>query len=293
MNKIPVGQTITYAYRFTFGQIGTIIGLCWVPLVLMAVLQFLPYTLGGNPLATPENATALGRQELQSLATSLLVLLLYAIMCVPVTRQALGLRHGGAVVHFTIGMPEFRAFGALLLFFLMIEAMSLGMRIVGLVLESVMRSSAGGALAGFLVALAMLAAFAGFIYAIARLGFVLLPVTVAENQVSLTRAWILTKGNFWRMVAIALGVLLPLYLIYVIGLSIIVAPDLTGPGAAVGNAAQAFAATLRAVARHMPEYLGLTLILAPFNIGLSLGASAFAYRALVPVAGSINVAPAA
>ena len=292
MNKIPVGQTITYAYRFTFGQIGTIIGLCWVPLVLMAVLQFLPYALGGNPMATPENATALGRQELQSLATSLLVLLLYAIVCVPVTRQALGLRHGGAVVHFTIGMPEFRAFGALILFFIMIEAMSLGMRVLGLVLESVVRSSAGGALAGFLIAIAMVAAFAGFIYVIARLGFVLLPVTVAENQVSLTRAWILTRGNFWRIVGVAVSVLLPLYLVYVIGLSIIVAPDLAASGTAI-SPAQAFAATLHAIGRHMPEYLGLTLILAPFNIGLSLGASAFAYRALVPAPGLHTAAPAA
>lgn len=291
MNKIPVRQTIAYAYSFTFGQIGTIIGLCWVPLVLMAVLQFLPYAFGGNPLATPENATALGRQELQSLATSLLILLLYAIMCVPVTRQALGLRQGGAVFHFAIGMPEFRAFGALILFFIMIEAMSLGMRVLALVLESVVRSSAGGALAGFLVAIAVLAAFAAFVYAIARLGFVLMPVTVAENHVSLTRAWILTKGNFWRIVGVAAAVLLPLYFIYVVGLSIIVAPDLTASTA--GDAGHAFLAVLRAIAHHMPEYLGLTLILAPFNVGLSLGASAFAYRALQPVGGLNTAAPAA
>ena len=62
---------------------------------------------------------------------------------------------------------------------------------------------------------------------------------------------------------------------------------------AIGSATKAFTATLRALAHHMPEYLGLTLILAPFNIGLSLGASAFAYRALVPAGGRIDTAPAA
>ncbi|HEY1962866.1 MAG TPA: hypothetical protein VGG69_10640 [Rhizomicrobium sp.] len=292
MNKIPVRQTVSYAYSFTFGQIGTIIGLCWLPLVVIAVLQFLPYALGGNPLAPAENATALGRQELQSLATSLLVLLLYAIMCVPVTRQALGLRQGGAIVHFAIGMPEFRAFGALLLFFLMTRLMELGISLLSLLIGRIAQS-AGGALAGFVLALGMLAAVAAFVYAIARLGFVLLPVTVAENQVSLTRAWMLTKGNFWRILGVALAVLLPLYLLYIVGLSIIVGPDMANSPAAAGGASEAFTATLRTIGRHMPEYLGLTLILAPFNIGLSLGAAAFAYRALVPTAGPIRATPAA
>jgi hypothetical protein len=36
----------------------------------------------------------------------------------------------------------------------------------------------------------------------------------------------------------------------------------------------------------MPLYIGLNLIVAPFAIGLNAGATAFAYRALVPAAGA-------
>src|SRR4051812_20549206 len=57
MNRLPVGKAISYAYAFTFNQLGTIIGLCWVPLVLMAFVQFLPFAFG-NPMAPAENATA-------------------------------------------------------------------------------------------------------------------------------------------------------------------------------------------------------------------------------------------
>ncbi|MFL5314082.1 MAG: hypothetical protein ACJ8A0_03255, partial [Microvirga sp.] len=47
-------------------------------------------------------------------------------------------------------------------------------------------------------------------------------------------------------------------------------------------AARALNARLAILSQHMPLYIGLTLILAPFSIGLNAGASAFAYRAVVP-----------
>src|SRR6185437_697887 len=40
MNKIPVGQTIRFAYAFTFGEIGTVIGLTWIPTLINAVATF-------------------------------------------------------------------------------------------------------------------------------------------------------------------------------------------------------------------------------------------------------------
>src|SRR5256885_4893359 len=65
MTKLPVGSTIRHAYSFTFGELGTIIGLCWLPLVLIAILQFLPYAFGGDPMAAPENAAVQGRHGLE------------------------------------------------------------------------------------------------------------------------------------------------------------------------------------------------------------------------------------
>jgi hypothetical protein len=281
--KIPFGKTIAYAYGFTFGQLGTIIGLCWLPLVLIAVLQFLPYALGGNPMASPENATVEGRQGLENLASSLLMLLLYSIMYVPVTRQALGLRQGTALVHFALGPPEFRVFGALLLFFLVIMAMAMGIGILVLLLGGLTALTGKNPLVAIAAALAVIAALLGFIYAIVRLAFLIVPVTVAEGHISLIRGWLLARGNFWRIFGVMIAVLLPVYLLHLIGLVVIAGPALLAPlPADMAAAEQVLRARFVLVGQHMPAYLGLTLILAPFNVGLGIGASAFAYRALVP-----------
>ncbi len=281
MNRIDVGKTITHAYSFTIGQLGTIIGLCWLPLVLMAVLQFLPYALGGNPMAPAENAAAQGRHGLESLATSLVMLLLYSIIYVPVTRQALGQRKGSAMIHFALGAAEFRVFGALCLFFVVMMVMAVAIGVLGLILGGLSLAAGKNAFMALIFALLILASVLGFIYAIVRLGFLIVPVTVAEEQVSLTRGWLLTQHNFWRIFVVLLAVLVPIYLLHLIGLIAIVGPGLLAPlPASTGLAEQVLASRFALVGQHMPAYLGLTLILAPFSIGLSVGAATFAYRTL-------------
>jgi hypothetical protein len=287
IRKLPVGDTIAYAYKFTFTHLGTIIGLCWLPLVLIAVLQFLPYALGGNPMAPAENATMQGRHELENLASSLLVLLLYSIVYVPVTRQALGLRQGTAAIHFALGAAEFRVFGALCLFFLVLLTMGIGIGILGMILTGIALAAGKNALLGLLFAFVILAAVLGFIYAIVRLGFLVVPVAVAEEQISLTRSWTLARQNFWRIFGVLLSVLLPIYVLHLIGLLAIVGPGLLAPLPSDTNQAeQVLAARFALVGQHMPAYLGLTLILAPFSIGLAVAASAFGYRALAPERGN-------
>lgn len=281
MNKIPVLDTITSAYRFTFTHLGTIIGFSWVGLVLIAVLQFLPYAFGGDPFATPENATVQGHRGLTNFASTLLMLLLYSIIYVPVTQLALGLRKGPALWHFSLGMPEFRLFGAFLLFLLVMMAMIVGMGLLSLVLGGIALTMGKNAILGLVFALIVFAAILGIIYAIVRLGYLIAPVTVAESHVSLIRGWMLTAGNFWRIVAVLLGVLLPIYLLYLIGLIAIAGPQLFAPlPAETAQAQQALMQRFAMIGQHMPAYLGLTLILAPFSIGLAVSASAFGYRAL-------------
>src|SRR5215472_9111988 len=98
MNKLPVRQTIRFAYAFAFGEIGTIIGLVWLPTVLIAILQFLPYALGMQ--AQGYDGRAAGVAGLGNLAFFSLTLILYAVNAVSVTRQALELRKGAASVYF-------------------------------------------------------------------------------------------------------------------------------------------------------------------------------------------------
>jgi hypothetical protein len=282
VRKIPVGQTIASAYRFAFGHLGAIIGLSWVPLVLVAVLQFLPYAAGHNPMVQPDNLTQAGQQALEGIGSFFLVLLLYSIVYVAVTRQALGLRRGTAIVHFALGAAELRVFGALLLFMLVI---------VGMVMAFGIAIALLGALAGaikqpvvaIVVALLLLAGLGAFLFIIVRLGFLIAPVTVAEEQISLSRGWILTAGNFWRLFAVLLAIGIPLFLVYAAGTAAIAGPEFFAPLPMAPEAMQqALNARLASFGQHMPLYIGLTLLIAPFSLGLNLGAAAFAYRALAP-----------
>jgi hypothetical protein len=289
MNKIPVGKTISYAYSFTFGHIGAIIGLIWLPLILMAVLRFLPHLAGSGMDSTDQSPLVQGSQAIGNLAASALTLLLYAVMYVAVTRQALGLRQGTASVHFALGMPEFRVFGALLLVVMVMLAF-LG-TLAGAV--AVLAQVAGNAapLAMLAIGVAVAGALA-FVYVSTRLWFLVVPVTVIEERINLGRGWTLTESNFWRAFAVILAVSLPIVIISVIGSAIIMGGDLAAPvpAATAKNPILSLMLFVQIADRHLPATLFLDLILAPFNLGLSLSAAAFAYRALVQDAAAVRAA---
>lgn len=283
MKKLPVVKTIVEAYQFAFGHLGATIGLIWLPLVLVTLLNFLPELGDGGGANAP---MAAGSNALEGLAIVVLTQLLYAIIYVAVTRQALGLRKGAAVVHFALGLPEFRMFGASLLFVLaslgcLIFFAMLLVAVAGLV-------AAEGANPAIILmgGVAVLAAGIAAAYALLRLGFLLIPVTTIENRVDLSRGWALTRGNFWRIVAVLVAISAPILAVEVatvltlMGKDLIAAlPPFTSSQAVIQQHLTMLEEVFR---RHTPELLGLTLILAPFNLGLSISASAFGYRALVP-----------
>jgi hypothetical protein len=279
MNKIPAGKTIAYAYSFTFGHLGTIIGLIWLPLIVLTVLNFLPQIAGGDMDVSGQSAMMQGSQAIGRIAISALTLLLYSIIYVAVTKQALGLRQGPATVHFALGMPEYRVFGALiLLFVLMLAFVGTYFGVVFIVGSMAAGNAVLAGVTGFIAVAGALA----LIYAVVRLSFLLAPVTVAEDHINLGRGWTLTQGNFWRIVGVMLAIGLPIFVIYLIGIAALMGNELAAlPTMTAGNAQKVAEHLSQIITRHMPEIMGLELILAPFSIGLNLSASAFAYRALV------------
>src|ERR1700742_1174492 len=116
MKKIPVIPTIKAAYSFVFAQLGTIIGLIWIPMVLVTVLGFFVeqhyYTAAADALAS-DNYARLGPSVVSLFCYFVAAILLYAVMLVPVTQLALGQRKEGAVAHFALGVMERRMFRAL------------------------------------------------------------------------------------------------------------------------------------------------------------------------------------
>jgi hypothetical protein len=282
MNKISVWNTIRFAYAFSFGDIGTIIGLIWLPTLLIAVLQFLPYALGTQaPDQDPANAATAALANLAFFAGGLI---LYAMNAVSVMRQALGLRHGGATIHFSLGWPEWRVLGANLLCALVLGAMLL-VYLGGVVFaDSLVRGMSAPVTIGAL--LYKIGGICVLVYVGIRLVILVVPVAVAEDKVDLVRGWTLTAGNFWRILAVMLAVSLPLLAIQAVATAAIGGPLLFAPLPS-GQEAMVAALNLRMALldKHMPELIGVSLILAPFNFGLTLGAEAAIYRAIVPPSG--------
>jgi hypothetical protein len=107
MKKIPVFSTIARAYGFTFGNLGTIIGLVWLPTAVLVALQYyvaVRYLNGYLSAFAQGNVYELNSASGLRYLSIILALLLQAILVTPVMRQALGLRTGGAFVSFAVGL---------------------------------------------------------------------------------------------------------------------------------------------------------------------------------------------
>src|SRR5580698_9496346 len=276
MNKLPVARTVLDAYGFTFAQLGTIIGLIWFPTVVSTLLNFLPQlaSYGGA------SAAAMGTDQIEILAIMLLKLLLSAIVYVAVARQALGLRQGPAVFHFALGQPEFRVYGALLIIYFLIAVA---------VLAQLEAQSAGGP-ASTLATFIALPGAVFLIYLAVRFGFILVPAIVAENRLDFARIWTMTRGNFWRIFAVVVAIVVPLWAVECAGTVALMGKDIAAalppPQTTDPQIIQQHLVKLEdVITRHMPQLMFIWLIMAPFSLGLTLAASASAYRAL---SGSVN-----
>ena len=115
MRRISVGATVRDAYAFVGAHLGGIIGLIWLPMVLITVAQFFTFyrcyndfidaLAGGNP-------AHMGPALLMLLGYVVAKLLLTALMCVGVVQLAMGGRTAPALISITFGPPEGRLFRA-------------------------------------------------------------------------------------------------------------------------------------------------------------------------------------
>jgi len=288
MKKIPVLKTITYGYSFTFGHLGTIIGLIWLPMVVVAVAGYFVMSnyYGTFPTAMEQgNSVVAGQSALLVLCWSIASLLISSVMYAAVTRQALGLKHGTTLINFTFGATELRVFGAIaallaiLFFFMLVYALAV-------LASAALAASLGGAkeIGDVIGGILVIVFFFAMIYALVRLSFLLIPATVSEGKVGLAQSWKLTQGNFWRIFLVAIATLGPLLLVTLAVEVAILAPGFFMPKAAASadfdRNMQQMIAQMRATSPHLPWLYGFSFLIAPVFLGLGLGPSAFAYRAL-------------
>lgn len=290
MKKLPVGEAIRFAYHFTFGQLGTIIGLVWIPLVVIAVLQFLPYGMGDAMLSREDNPAAYGSAQLRAIIFMFVIVLMYACLFVSVTQQALGLRQGGAIYHFALGRTELRMWGTLLLLGAILIMLLLAVALFTTVGVIAAARAVDRSLAGPVQSALLFIGACAFIYVMVRLGFLLVPATVVEKKIGFESSWKLSQGNFWRISLAAFVVTLPIAILVFAAQYALMGRELVAI-ARSGGSLETITTQLEVLTgRHAPEIIGVNLIVAPFVYGLYLATAAFAYRTLSAAPAGPNAA---
>jgi hypothetical protein len=282
MRRIPVVATIRDAYVFTVTHLGGIISLIWVPMVLATVMGFFSlrrYYADFSAAMASNNTAALAPSLLMMLCYLVAALLLQAIMYVAVVQLVLGARTPPALAHFAFGTLEWRMFRAFIAFVGLCVMLVLPVFVVG---EAALKASgvgAGPAQTGLvfyaIIALAMPRFFA------------LLPaIAVGESSPVLRRAWMLSAGNFWRLLAVLLAIFGPILLLCT-GVDMV----LMGRGAALSGDEQEQMRTLLARARAtLPLISGLWFLVSPLIVGLFASASVSAWRALKDEPAALDIA---
>jgi hypothetical protein len=301
MQKIPVGETIAYAYRFLFGNLGALFGILWFPIALFTVtgLIFSYYNLSvleASPDASPFDSVPL----LLMVIIFVLSLLLWAMLTHAVTEGALGLSNKTSLIYFSAGRPVMRMMGAILLCYLIIGsvylALALGFMLFAVVLGALIGIVSGGAQAepGSMLGISLFAvavgvgALSALVYVALRLTFFMAPIVVAEKTLSPRRMWDLGKGQFWRMFVISIAIMLPATILYCIIFSFLMdVSDFTAFAQLPDETPEAHLARLHArdieIARRPLEFwyvvqpLGIVALFLIYGLGPA--ASAFAYRA--------------
>jgi hypothetical protein len=278
MRRIEVVATIREAYAFALSHIGGVIGLIWVPMVLATIMGFFSLQRYYNDFIDAMaggNVAALGPSMLMMLGYVVAALLLYAVMFVAVVQLALGARAAPAVAHFAFGNLEWRMFRALVAFIGVVLLLVLPAFIVADAVFTVagakLPQSAGPAL--------MLMIFYGVVMLAMPRFFLLLPtVAVAETVPVLRRAWMLSAGNFWRLLVVLLAVFGPILLCFVC-LELVLAARAPAHGPAGNEQMQLLAGIMRA-RDVLPLISGLGFLVSPLMVGLLAGASVSVWRAL-------------
>ncbi|HEV2651098.1 MAG TPA: hypothetical protein VGU69_07570 [Rhizomicrobium sp.] len=287
MQKLPVGRIIRLAYAFTFGQIGTIIGLVWIPAVITAVMSFFAQggvftaILAGGQTGVAANG---GPQVAFYLLSQLVSMLLFAVMAVAVAKQVFGMREGSPLVHFALGGQELRVFGGIAgLIVLTVMLLMAALAITGSV-ETVLERLIAPVAAALATGALIIAGFLAVLYFAIRLSFFFIPAAVIEGEFGISKSWQLSKGHFWQILVIGIAVLLPLlFTISVIETLIMGKPylDLTAKMTNdLANVAKYQPDLMRIQQARLPFTVGLHLIITPIVVGLLVSPAAFAYRAL-------------
>jgi len=292
MKKIPVGATIAHAYRFAFGQAPTLLRAIWLPLLAQLVVLFFlikrtALFMAAMQAQDPSATTLFG----PVLLLFPLAVILFFVQLTAAMETALG-NPPRSWFTFRLDKPMWRLLGGFLAAALAIMALMIGyllvLYILGFLAEATLKIPVSAGQARRIILLvaagAILVGYGGMIFLAVRFLFLLAPVNVSQHQLGLGQAWHLSAGNFWRILLIALAILIPILLInYVYTFSLVGLPPTTlGASKQAREAAEMTwrIAEMNAMVNRWYLTLPLTVVLMLFQFGAGCAAQVFAYRAL-------------
>lgn len=292
--KIPVERSIADGYGFAFRHFVSVLGTVWLPyLVLLIVSLALVW------LITPNLAGMLEMQELDVAALTSLVRLAVLVgalafitgcmVTVGIQRKALGLHPRIVWIYFSLGGQVWRMAAASLLAGIVVFLIAL---LTGIACMAIWfgadRLGSGAAL---IHVLDVCAGAAFIIYISVRLLFFLPAVVVMEGVLGLERSWQLGGHNFWRILVVAIAVVLPVALVFHL-----LSWAIFGPMAGLGmgqdlSAREMLRALLHNFGAVSPFAFLFEILERIVLLGVMNGAVASAYLSIA--AGKADAAPAA
>jgi hypothetical protein len=287
MPKIPVVETIAFAYRFLFQHIASIVGIAWLPAVLSAAAgygsQFYAYRHPLDINAADPQASAIYLAV--SLGSVLVTLLVSSITAVGITRQALGLKSEVPLVYFPLGRTEWRmiqanllyVLGACVLLGLAFLIAMVAFMLAGLSLDAPanVRPTPAAILAGLIFWFV----FGYAVMTILRMGFLLPATVVSEEKRVLGRSHELTHSNFWRVLAVIAALGIPILLLVLAGESVVLRSALGPDFLNLGTRALTQQASAAMEQKLLPWEI-FNAVIFVLASGLIYSGAAFAYRAL-------------
>ena len=288
MQKIPVGPTIAFAYRFLIREIGIVLGICWLPAVLFAGANYLTqlYAIQNRPLLEAHDPQAEGIYTALWIFSLIVSLYASSMAAVAITRQVMGHERppGVLLLYFAAGRSEWRMLGANIRFmaaagvliFMALLVSGLAFAIAGVPLETPEKMMLTAAtMTAALIAIALL------LYAfvsIVQIGFLLPPTVAMEEKGGLRRAYELTKGNTLRVLAIAVALGLPIFLL-LFGAEAAILRSAVGPNVIGLSRSELMDRAGQAFDQKLIYWQIFSAIVFILGSGLVYSGAAFAYRA--------------
>jgi hypothetical protein len=288
MQKIPVGPTIAFAYRFLIREIGIVVGICWVPAVLYAGVNYLThlYAMENRELLDANDPQTAGAYFVLSIFSLAVTLYASSMVAIAITRQVMGHERppGVLLLYFAAGRSEWRMLGANIRFLLAAGALIFIAALVSLAAFLIagtplkapeqMLPTAANIAAGLVAWGALIYAFVSIV----QMGF-LLPATVTmEEKGGLRRAHELAKGNVWRVLAIVAALGLPILLL-ILGAEAAILRSALGPNFASLAPSDFFEKAGQAMEQKLGAWQAFSAIVFVLGSGLIYSGAAFAYRA--------------